>query len=368
MGSLSDFLIDNLPYYVKIFVFGINDQLGQAPFRPKSGGLGKGTSRLPWHIELFPRGDVLMLSKWVDLFLRSLKEQRGYSEHTVRSYASDLNHFIDFAGSKMAAGVDREETRFQEEVFDPLVLRKYLGSLYGHYKRTTIARKLSAIRSFFVFLEKRDYTKWNPAGQIGTPKMEKPIPTYLSVDEVFRLLDGPDPRNPLALRDLAILEILYSCGMRVGELEALSVSDIDFDGRLVKIVGKGDKERIVPIGRQALRILKRYLETTCQLREKKYGRSKDIPLFVNYRGERLSSRSISRIVKRYGKGGGLPFDISPHSMRHSFATHLLDGGADLRCVQELLGHQSLSTTQKYTHISLDRLMEVYDKAHPRSRG
>lgn len=309
-----------------------------------------------------------MLSKWIDLFLRSLKEQLGYSEHTVRGYASDLNHFISFVNSEMIAGHDGGEAELQKEVVDPLLLKKYLGSLYGHYKRTTIARKLSAIRSFFVFLEKRAYTNGNPAGQIGTPKMEKPIPTYLSVDEVFRLLDRPDPRNPLALRDLAILEMLYSCGMRVGELEALCVSDVDFDGRLVKIVGKGDKERIVPIGHQALRILKRYLETTWKLREKKYGRSKDVPLFVNYRGERLTTRSISRIVKRYGRGSGLPFDISPHSFRHSFATHLLDGGADLRCVQELLGHQSLSTTQKYTHVSLGRLMEVYDKAHPRSRG
>jgi integrase/recombinase XerC len=216
-------------------------------------------------------------------------------------------------------------------------------------------------------LERKGLTRWNPAADIATPKLEKNMPTYLLVDEVFRLFERPDKEKPLALRDLAILEVLYSCGFRVSELEALTLSSIDFDERLVRVIGKGDKERIVPIGRQALKAVKKYLEATQYLRRKNADISQSAPLFINFRGKGLSGRSIGRIIKKYAIESGLTADVSPHSMRHTFATHLLDGGADLRAVQELLGHESLSTTQKYTHVSLDRLMEVYDKAHPRSR-
>ena len=193
------------------------------------------------------------------------------------------------------------------------------------------------------------------------------MPTYLLVDEVFRLLERPEREKPLGLRDLAILEVLYSCGFRVSEIEALTISSIDFDERLVRVIGKGDKERIVPIGRKALQAVRNYLEATQYLRRRNVDISRDEPLFINFRGGALSGRSIGRIIKKYAIESGLTADVSPHSMRHTFATHLLDGGADLRAVQELLGHESLSTTQKYTHVSLDRLMEVYDKAHPRSQ-
>jgi integrase/recombinase XerC len=186
------------------------------------------------------------------------------------------------------------------------------------------------------------------------------------VDDVFRLLERPDRKKPLGLRDLAILEVLYSCGIRVSELEALTISSVDFEERLVTVIGKGDRERIVPIGRIALKAVRDYLEATRDLRKGDGYDSRDAPLFINFRGGRLSGRSIGRIIKRYATESGLNPEISPHSMRHTFATHLLDGGADLRSVQELLGHASLSTTQRYTHVSLDRLMEVYDKAHPRS--
>jgi integrase/recombinase XerC len=169
------------------------------------------------------------------------------------------------------------------------------------------------------------------------------------------------------MRDLAILEVLYSCGMRVSELEALNISSIDFDKHLVRVIGKGNRERIVPIGKVALDAVRDYLEGIQTLRKKGVDVSADAPLFINSRGGRLSARSIGRIIKRYAIESGLSSDISPHSMRHTFATHLLDGGADLRSVQEMLGHSSLSTTQQYTHVSLDRLMEVYDKAHPRSK-
>jgi integrase/recombinase XerC len=184
---------------------------------------------------------------------------------------------------------------------------------------------------------------------------------------MFRLLDRPDREKPLGLRDLAILEVLYSSGIRVSELAGLNWSSVDFDQRLVSVVGKGNKERIVPIGKEALKALRAYWEASLPVRKKAGMDSRNSPLFLNYRGGRLSTRSIGKIVKKYGLEGGLMVDITPHSLRHTFATHLLDGGADLRAVQELLGHVSLSTTQKYTHVSLDKLMEIYDKAHPRSK-
>ena len=246
---------------------------------------------------------------------------------------------------------------------DSLVVREYLGSLYGRLKRTSIARKLSAVRSFFRYLEKEGTGGENPAVEIRTPKLEKYIPSYLPVDDVFRLLERPDREKPLGKRDLAVLEVLYSCGFRAGELQGLNVGDMDFQDRLVKVTGKGNKERIVPIGRKALSAVKEYLGATRTLRGGDV--LPESPLFINFRGGRLTTRSMGRIIKRYVIDADLPCDVSPHSMRHSYATHLLDGGADLRSVQELLGHESLSTTQKYTHVSLDRLMEVYDKAHPR---
>jgi integrase/recombinase XerC len=180
---------------------------------------------------------------------------------------------------------------------------------------------------------------------------------------MFRLLEGPDKEKPLGSRDLAILEVLYSCGIRVSELVGLNLSSIDFEERLVKVIGKGNKERIVPIGRQALRVIQMYLDETFHLRKT---HQKHDALFINSKGGRLSDRSVRTIVKKYTSLCGLMTDITPHSLRHTFATHLLDGGADLRSVQELLGHVSLSTTQKYTHVTMDKLMEVYDKAHPRA--
>jgi integrase/recombinase XerC len=198
------------------------------------------------------------------------------------------------------------------------------------------------------------------------PKQGKYIPNHLPVDEMFRLLDGPDREKPLGLRDLAILETLYSCGIRVSELSGLNVSSIDFDQHLVRVLGKGSKERIVPIGKKALQAIEDYIELTGPLRKKSGKSVEDTSLFLNSRGGRLTARSIERMVKKYANGCSLMTEVTPHSLRHTFATHLLDGGADLRSVQELLGHVSLSTTQKYTHVSLERLMQVYDKAHPRS--
>jgi integrase/recombinase XerC len=308
----------------------------------------------------------LLLHDLIEQFIEYLRNQKRYSLHTIRNYQIDLRQFSEFVALREERS-EGENSDADIEMIDSQVIRTYLGSLYGRFRRSTIARRLSAVRSFFLFLERKGLTQWNPAADIATPKLEKTMPVYLLVDEVFRLLERPEREKPLGLRDLAILEVLYSCGFRVSELEALTLSSIDFDERLVSVIGKGDKERIVPIGRKALQAVRNYLEATQYLRPKDVYFSRDEPLFINFRGGALSGRSIGRIIKKYAIESGLTADVSPHSMRHTFATHLLDGGADLRAVQELLGHESLSTTQKYTHVSLDRLMEVYDKAHPRSQ-
>ena len=308
----------------------------------------------------------MLLKEAIALFFRYLKDEKRYSEHTMRSYGVDLNQFSSFLRCEGAGFQRGKQGEFSIEEIHSAAIKKYVGSLYGNLKRSTIARKLSAVRSFFVFLEKEGLITINPAVAVQSPKLGKTIPSHLPVDDVFRLMDLPDREDPLGLRDLAILEVLYSCGIRVAELAGMNVSSIDEGQRLVKVMGKGDKDRLVPIGRQALGAVKAYLCATSDVRKKIALGGRGDPLFINFRGGRLTTRSIGRIVKRYAKSGGLTEDISPHSMRHTFATHLLDGGADLRSVQELLGHKSLATTQKYTHVSLKRLMEVYDKAHPRS--
>lgn len=297
-------------------------------------------------------------------FITYLESQRGYSEHTIRNYGIDLRQFLGFIVQRLKEE-GKEDGPPSLESVDLEIVRGYLGGLFGRYKKKTIGRKLSSIRSFLRFLERRGQLQGNPAEEISTPKEEKYVPSYLPVDEMFRLLEGPDPEAPLGSRDVAILEVLYSCGIRASELSALDVSSIDFGQRLVRVRGKGNKERIVPIGRKALEATMDYLQKTRALRQRAGLIGGEGPLFLNCRGGRLTPRSIGRIVKRYEMKCGLRNPITPHSLRHTFATHLLDGGADLRSVQELLGHSSLSTTQKYTHVSLDRLMEVYDKAHPR---
>ena len=308
----------------------------------------------------------MLLQDMIQQYISTLSEQRGYSSHTVKNYLNDLRQFALFLASERALPKEKLPELELGPVSAPLI-RKYVGSLFGRFKRTTIARKLSAVRSFFHFLEKQGFMETNPASDLAAPKLEKTIPVYLPVDEVFRLLERPEREKPLGLRDLAILEVLYSCGLRVSELASLNISSLDFDQRLVRVIGKGNKERILPVGRQAVAAVKTYLTATQELRRKAGHSTRHGPLFLNFRGGRLSTRSIGRIIKKYARQCGLPYEISPHALRHTFATHMLDWGADLRSVQELLGHVSLSTTQKYTHVSLDRLMEVYDKAHPRSK-
>ena len=303
----------------------------------------------------------------IERFIGYMRTQRGYSVHTLRNYRTDLRHFLDFLSLKR--GIKEEGKALMEiDNIDPLFIRAYMGSLFGIYNRRTIARKISSLRSFFNFLDRNGLNKGNPVADISTPKQGKYIPSYLPIDEMFKLLEGPDKGKPLGLRDLAIIEVLYSCGIRVAELAGLNMTDIDFNGHLIKVLGKGNKERIVPIGWKALEAVRNYMEAVLPLRKKaQHIAGRSVPLFINNRGGRLTTRSVGSIIKRYALGCGLIIDISPHSLRHTFATHLLDGGADLRSVQEMLGHMSLSTTQKYTHVTMDRLMEVYDKAHPRSK-
>lgn len=302
----------------------------------------------------------MTINDYINKFLEYIRSQRGYSHNTVRNYEIDLRQFFEYLKKNNGDPADLDTIDFR-------VIRGYLGGLFKRYKKTTIARKLSAIRSFFNYIERNGQREGNPAAEISSPKQGNYIPEYLNIDDMFRLLQTAAVSNPLESRDLAILELLYSCGIRVSELTGLNLSDIDFDQRLVRVIGKGNKERIVPIGKKALEAVGNYIKSTDRLRRKgrDFEESGDSPLFLNNRGGRLSSRSVSTLIKKYVTESGLVNGITPHSIRHTFATHLLDSGADLRSVQELLGHVSLSTTQKYTHVTLDKLMDVYDKAHPR---
>jgi len=303
-------------------------------------------------------------------FLASLSAEKGYSSNTCRAYRNDLEEFISFVSESdplhKTGRKDSEPPRADE--LNGLMIRGYLGFLHKKNKKTTIARKLSAIRSFFRYLVKNGIIPENPADLILTPKQEQTIPVYLPVDDMFRLLDSIKTDTLLGLRNRAIFETLYSSGIRVSELAGMNLLDVDFSRCVIRVRGKGDKERIVPIGRKALNAIKVYrerLQRKAGFRTAGEGKGDVDPLFLNKDYGRLSTRSIARILDKLVKEAGLLMPVSPHALRHTFATHMLDAGADLRVVQELLGHKSLTTTQKYTHVSIDRLMETYDKAHPR---
>ena len=298
-------------------------------------------------------------------YIESLITEKGFSKHTCRAYRHDLEEFFSFLNAGEAVGNDsvaKDQTVGPRQV-DGLMIRGYLGFLYRKNARTTVARKLSAIRSFFRYLVKGGVLDDNPAEMINTPKQDKTIPTYLPVDEMFRLLDSIQADNLLGLRNRAIFETLYSSGFRVSELAGMNVSDVDFSKSLIRVLGKGGKYRIVPIGRKARTAIMAYRNQV--QRESDNVSEHSGPLFLNKNNGRLSTRSIARILNKLVDACGLISPVSPHALRHTFATHMLDAGADLRIVQELLGHKSLSTTQKYTHVSIDRLMQTYDRAHPR---
>jgi integrase/recombinase XerC len=302
---------------------------------------------------------------FISTYIESLTTEKGFSAHTCRAYQHDLEEFFAFiSDSRTAENNDSGSGHCVDpRHVDGLMIRRYLGFLYKKNARSTVARKLSAIRSFFGHLIKRGVLVENPAVAINTPKQDKTIPTYLTVDEMFRLLDSIQAKNVLDLRNRAIFETLYSCGIRVSELSAMNISDVDFSKSLIRVFGKGAKYRIVPIGQKALEAVKIYRNEL--QREAGVALENNGPLFLNKNQGRLTTRSIARILKKLVDACGLISPISPHALRHTFATHMLDAGTDLRTVQELLGHKSLTTTQKYTHVSIDRLMQTYDKAHPR---
>ena len=286
------------------------------------------------------------MQRYIEKFLRYLDIEKNYSKHTLLNYRLDLEDFAKFLGGSPLEQVDY------------LNLRKYLARLKEkNLKSRTVYRKISCLRSFFKFLAREGYIKANPVLSLVSPKQEKHLPSFLTEEEMAKLLEAPSAGDDRGLRDRAILETFYSTGMRIGELVGLSLEDLDFIGGVVKAKGKGKKERLVPIGEKALTAIKDYLD--------KRGKPADA-VFLNKNGGRLSDRGVRNIVSKYIRITSLRQGISPHTFRHSFATHLLNRGADLRTVQELLGHANLSSTQIYTHLTTERLKTVYDKAHPRA--
>ena len=299
------------------------------------------------------------MNSFIEVFLRWLEVEKGYSEHTLSGYGRDLSEFT----SGLPDGLKVRE-------IEDIHIRRFVVSLHGHNSAATVGRKLSALRTFFKFLQREHHITNDPIAGIAGPKVGKYLPTFLSIDEVFLLLETPSAKDRFMLRDVAILELLYSTGMRVAELVSRDISNLDFTAEMLRVRGKGNKERLVPVGRPALEAIHNWQPLRDQLiadRARRGHKVEKDALFLNVRGSRLTTRSVERMVKSYGERAGIPQIVTPHALRHSFATHLLEMGADLRSVQELLGHASLSTTQRYTHLTLDHLTEVYDKAHPNAK-
>lgn len=300
------------------------------------------------------------IDEWLDKFLVYLQVEKNVSAMTLVSYQTDLLQFLDFLVNTQAS---------LTAPITHLTIREYLAYLQNRsLKRTTIARKLAALRSFFKYLTREGLISNNPLNKVSTPKVDKRLPRFLSPTEAQILVEAPKGNSPAAFRDRAILETLYGCGLRVGELTKLNLPDLDFEVEYIRVQGKGDKERIVPLGSFAAQALKAYILNgrSYFLKNNPSPRVEEA-LFLNKNGGRLSVRTIRNLVKQYGQVSGLKGPISPHTLRHSYATHLLDGGADLRSVQELLGHVQMSTTQIYTHVTKERLKKVYKNAHPRER-
>jgi integrase/recombinase XerC len=290
-------------------------------------------------------------------YLLFLETEKNLSINTRESYRKDIRQFVGFLNLQ-GSGVNVDTVTNYD-------IRRFVVSLYGSHVPASVARKVSSLKGFFRFLKKRKWLDTDPTQGVSAPKIPKKLPNFLSVDEVFHLLKEGVEDDPLTLRNRAILELTYSSGLRVSEVVSLNVHDIDTSLQLVRVQGKGGRERIVPVGEKALSAIHTYLPGRKVLM--RYRKDGLIPraLFLNRFGGRLTARSIERMIKVFARKHGLARKVNPHALRHSFATHLLGAGADLRSIQEMLGHASLSTTQKYTHVSLERLMQVYDKSHPR---
>lgn len=307
------------------------------------------------------------MEKAIKDFETHMKVVRNLSPHTRRNYLSDLRQFKEFLENNTPKGKEGKEALGSS--IDHMVIRAFLGSLYRKkIKKVTISRKVATLRTFFKYLQRTGRVRNNPAEMVRMPTTDKYLPTFLSVDEIFSLLSVNFGSDIIGLRDRAIIELLYSSGIRVSELSGLNVDNIDLEQCVMLIRGKGKKERIVPVGGPARTAVETYLERRVELIKKKTGDYTVNPLFLSRIGTRLTPRSVRRIVDKYVPVSGINKKISPHTLRHTFATHLMDAGADLRAIQELLGHESLSTTQKYTSVSVSRLMEIYDSTHPKAKG
>jgi integrase/recombinase XerC len=309
-------------------------------------------------------------------FLEHLRLNENASAHTVRAYESDLSQYLVF----LASHLGRRVSELTPDDLDHLNARAFLGDRHKRgNSKASAARKLSAIRAFGRYLRREGVLEGDPAALVGTPKREQRIPNHLAVDEMTKLLDTPDTSSALGRRDKAILELFYASGLRLSELVGLDLDDANLSGRVVRVLGKGRKERIVPFNlttadaiRAWLRDRERFHRSDVRSRAdagrtlRPGRRAVREPLFLNYQGGRLSTRSVDKLVRRYVRACSTRFGISPHALRHSFATHLLEAGADLRAIQELLGHARLSTTQRYTHVNAAQLIETYRKAHPKA--
>jgi integrase/recombinase XerC len=299
------------------------------------------------------------LSKYFDFFARWLTVEKGYSDNTVTSYLRDVQSLEDFLGDEcLVTEIDKAR------------IRAFIYSISKKNKASSVARKLSALQTFFRFLMKEKKLRHDPLLGIARPKQGHYIPAFLSVDEIFCIMEAPGPEDTFRERDKAMLELFYSTGMRVAELVGLRMGSLDFETEMVTVTGKGNRQRLVPMGTPAQDALRKYFPQRRKIISESLARGKSPDqeaVFLNNRGTRLTTRSIERLVKMYAERVGILTTVTPHALRHSFATHLLEMGADLRMVQELLGHRSLSTTQKYTHLNVDHLMEVYDRAHPMAK-
>lgn len=290
----------------------------------------------------------------IEQFLRYLEVEKNASEHTVKNYREDLDQFAAFL-EKFAKDA-LKQVRLED--IDHFMIRRYVVGLQGHeYAKRSVARKLATLRSFFKYLIREEVIKADPMSGVSSPKLNKPLPKFLDVNEVARLIESADTVDLSGLRDRAIMEVLYSGGIRVSELVSLESGDVDIVGEVIKVRGKGKKERLAPIGGKAADALTAYLKAR---------NSGEKAVFLNRSGTRMTARSVERMLEKYLKKAAIDKKISPHALRHTFATHMLDAGANLRVVQELLGHKNLSTTQIYTHVTAEKLKKVYDKAHPRA--
>lgn len=306
-----------------------------------------------------------MMGKYIDDFLQHLKYERNLSEHTLRNYASDLEQFYDHLAPPVKEA-PRRHVNIRD--IDHLTIREFMATLYEkNKKKSSIHRKIATIRTFFRFLCREGVLEVNPARLVSSPRVDRKLPNHLTIPEAIRFIETPDTETVLGKRDRAMLELLYASGVRVSELVNLNLTDIDYENQTSRVKGKGRKERMVPFGEHAKKALEDYLSVRGELLvEADPDKIDPLAMFMNYQGTRITPRSVGRMIDKYVKMCADIHHISPHSLRHSFATHMLDAGADLRTIQELLGHARLSTTQQYTHVSTDKLMEVYDNAHPKA--